>query len=116
MLLRYVCALDGDGDLASDLAASGGTATGGFDRIQVYRSSVLGAAPALVQTLRVTGPGAGTPNVGRVATGDFDGDGRPDLCVGLSFFADARLHVDGGHVDRGDGDPKGVAIFLNTSE
>ena len=113
---RYVVAYDGDGDLANDLAVTGGISET-FDTVAIYRSSVLGKAPALVQTLHVTGTGIRTPNVGRIARGDFDGDGKPDLCVAMSFFADAFYRVsDDAFDDRGDGLPMGVAIFLNTSE
>ncbi len=52
-------------------------------------------------------PGA---NPGRVAVGDFDGDGRDDVAIDQSFNAKERFAN-----EQGDGPVEGVAIYLNRS-
>ena len=62
-----------------------------------------------------------SPNVSRIAAGDFDKDGRIDVCVCTSFLADnANATGSGGYAaaattDRGLGGVQGVFFLLNTS-
>ncbi len=108
---RYVKIFDADFDQANDLAVTGGT-TGNFTTIHVYKGRSGGLNPLLKVTLSNSGT-----NTGRVASGDISGDGRPDLVVANSFFADSQIrqYQGNGGVDRGNGGTMGVAIFLNTS-
>ncbi len=144
---RHVTLLDADLDGDADVAVTGGrrfladgVPQGHFNRVHVYRSS--GSTGTLTRAADLTvaappAPGADPDprlhNVGRVAVGDFNGDGFDDLVVCLSFFAQAREDgttqrtrgetpgtnaADPGtpHTDRGPGTPSGVAIFLNASK
>lgn len=114
---RYVVTFDGDGDLADDVAASGGV-PGAYNQVIVCRSTPGTGALVRVQTLSIPASSGTAQNVGRIARGDFNGDGKVDVCVALSFYADARWRGgqgNAGHADRGNGGTLGVAIFLNTS-
>lgn len=101
---RYATVFDGDFDFPGDVAVSVAT-----NKVDIYkgRTGVLGLQ--FKQALTVTG----SPKVGRVSTGDFNGDGRVDVCVTLSFYAVDIFGFDAN--DNGNGGALGVAIFLNTS-
>src|SRR5438477_3013348 len=106
-LYRYLTIGDLDFDVPFDIVA-----TASQTRIDVYKGTPTG--PQFKQTINVAGA---TPRLGRVAIGDFNSDGRPDICAGMSFFADAEQagNYQNGINDRGNGSPLGVVIFLNTS-
>ncbi len=63
----------------------------------------------------------GTPTItlaqsGRVASGDLDGDGRPDLLVSTSFWAtDNQQSPTWQRGDSCDGNPLGIVYYLNSS-
>ena len=57
----------------------------------------------------------GSPRMGRIASADFNGDGRTDICGAMSFFVDAPFGSMDNASDRGAGSPTGVVIYLNTS-
>jgi hypothetical protein len=92
-------------------APTGGTC----DLVYVYK----GASGSLVQTLNLQ---AGAPVLtfamsGRVAAGDLDGDGRPDLLISTSFWAtDNQQSTTWQRSDSADGNPLGVVYYLNTSQ
>jgi hypothetical protein len=104
---RYIAIGDLDFDVALDMAV-----TASQNRIDFYKGRSLG--PLFKSTLTMA---SGSPKFGRVGIGDFNKDGRPDVCVALSYYAESRFggNYDVPAADRGDGSPKGVVIFLNTS-
>ncbi|MFO0932042.1 MAG: FG-GAP-like repeat-containing protein [Planctomycetota bacterium] len=110
---------DGTDDFAvSAKVAVAGTVnppTGGTPGlVYVYK----GTSGAQVTTLNLQ---SGTPTVttaqsGRVAVGDLDGDGRPDLLVSTSFWArDNQQSTTFQRGDSADGSPMGIVFYLNTS-
>ena len=103
---RYAVVFDGDFDFPGDVAISCTD-----NKIDIFRGRTATTGLQFRQTLTVTG----SPRMGRVATGDFNGDGRDDVIGAMSFFADARYNHNAAVNDRGAGSPLGVAIFLNTS-
>jgi hypothetical protein len=106
-LYRYVAIADLDFDVALDMAV-----TASQNRIDFYKGRAAG--PQFMSTVTLSSV---SPRFGRIAAGDFNKDGRPDVCAAMSFFAEARNggNYNGGISDRGNGSPQGVVIFLNTS-
>jgi hypothetical protein len=106
-LYRYLAIGDLDFDTSLDFAA-----TASQNRIDFYKGRPTG--PLFRSTVTLTSV---TPRLGRIAVGDFDRDGRPDICAAMSFFAEANLSWDyqTAIADRGAGSPQGVVIYLNTS-
>jgi hypothetical protein len=114
IVYRYDTVFDADFDLALDVAVTGG-ATGSFNRVDVLKGRTGNSG---LQFREQVAASIGTPNIGRVATGDLNGDGKADVVVCLSFFADAltvQYHGASEYQDRGNGSTLGVAFFLNTS-
>lgn len=112
---RYCAVFDADFDLSLDVVATGGAAPSTFNKVMFMKGPLTGASP-LKQTVTVSG----SPNLGRVAAGDFNRDGRPDVAAALSFFADEENRLNFGYsttyLYRGAGNPLGVVILLNTSQ
>ena len=109
---RYNATIDGNFDVADDVVVTGGM-PGAFNKLELFR----GGDSGLVFEEQLTAS-VGTPNIGRVASGDVDGDGRSDVVACLSMFADSRAEWDartGAFLDRGDGSVMGVVFFLNAS-
>jgi hypothetical protein len=108
-LYRYVVPFDADFDLALDVAA---TFDGG--RIDIWKGRT---GTAGLQWKQVITLASGTPEFGRIAAGDFNGDGKDDLCTALSFLADAYPNNGFDTPNyRGLGGTQGVVIYLNTSQ
>jgi hypothetical protein len=107
-----------DWAVSHKIAAAGGTSAplgGQPDRVLVYR----GSTGSQMQTLNLQ---SGTPTVtaaqsGRIASGDVDGDGRPDILIGTSFWAtDNQQSTYYQRGDSADGNPMGIVFYLNTSQ
>ncbi len=109
---KCLTALDADFDTKMDFAVSTSPAS-----VQIYRGSTLTSVITL--DLTVGTPTVSAPRAGRLATGDLDGDGRPDLLVTTSYWASEGMAASHGSyyaLDAvGDGGSKGVVFFLNTS-
>ncbi len=105
---RAVALLDADFDQFRDVVL-----TCGDTRVDVYRGRGGASGLAFVQSLTLPAGSRGW----RVASGDFDRDGREDFAVCLSFLADAATTSGFTTVslpsDRGIGATPGIAIFLN---
>jgi hypothetical protein len=89
--------------------------TGGTcDLVYVYK----GATGVLTRTLNIQ---TGAPLVtfamsGRVAAGDLDGDGRPDILISTSFWAtDNQQQTTWQRSDSADGNAQGIVFYLNNS-
>ena len=108
---RYVTTFDGDFDVPLDVAVSAQD-----NRIDVFKGRTGTLGLQFKQTITLS---SGSPKLGRIRNGDFNADGRDDLCAAMSFFFDYRTYNFSPHSgsvnDRGNGSPTGVAIFLNTS-
>lgn len=105
---RAVALLDADFDQFRDVVL-----TCGDTRVDVYRGRGGTSGLAYVQSLTLPAGSRGW----RVASGDFDRDGREDFAVCLSFLADAATTSGFTTValpsDRGVATNAGIAIFLN---
>ena len=102
---RYAAIFDADFDFPGDVAVSVAT-----NKIDIYKGRTGSLGLQFRQALTITG----TPKVGRVATGDFNNDGRVDVCGTLSFYAvDAFGNFAAN--ENGNGSSLGVVLFLNTS-
>lgn len=108
---RYITTFDGDFDIPLDVAVSAQD-----NRIDVFKGRTATQGLQFKQTITLA---SGTPKLGRIRGGDFNNDGREDLCCALSFFFDYRNNQFSFHsptpTDRGNGSPTGVVIYLNTS-
>jgi hypothetical protein len=106
---RYPCVFDADFDVPLDIAV---TAAAG--RIDFFHGRTGTAGPQWKQTLTIT---TNSPNLGRVAAGDFDADGRTDVVVCTSFLSDFNNPFNNlaAPTTRGTGGVQGVFILLNNS-
>ena len=106
---RYATVLDADFDSTLDAAATVGTS-----RVDFFKGRTGNTGLLFKQTVTVS---TGSPKVGKLASGDFDNDGRADVCVTTSFLSDAydQIGYGIGTSDRGVGSTQGVFILLNTS-
>jgi hypothetical protein len=116
--IKSGAAIDADFDLRSDWAFTMAPST-----ILVYR----GTTQSLVQTLDASlgSPSLSAPLTGRVASGDLDRDGRPDvLATTSSWFVNGMaaqygvtyvLGQTGVYACSGDGGTRGIVFWLNSS-
>jgi len=112
-IAKSMGAIDADFDSKLDWAVSTKP-----DTVEVYD----GSSQSSVVTLTVSEgtPYVATPNTGRIASGDLDNDGRPDLlvttsswiCEGMAAWQSYDYYALG---IAGDGGNKGVVFYLNTS-
>jgi hypothetical protein len=106
---RYPCVFDADFDVPLDIAV---TSSGG--RIDFFHGRTGTTGPQWKQTVTIT---TNAPNLGRIAAGDFDADGRPDVVVCTSFLSDFNnpFGAMAAPTTRGLGGVQGVFILLNNS-
>jgi hypothetical protein len=82
--------------------------------VYVYKGS--NGVQVATLNLQTGAPTVTVGQSGRVAAGDLDGDGRPDLLVSTSFWArDNQQSTTWQRADSSDGNPMGIVYYLNTS-
>ena len=105
-------AFDGDFDPKMECAVTI-TST----QVQVYRGST--AAIALTLDAAVGSPGISSPQLGRVAAGDINGDGLPDIIATTSYWQTNGMAANYGSsysmANTGNGGQMGLVFWLNTS-
>ena len=111
-ITKSVTAIDGDFDTKLDWAIT--TKPAG---ILVYRGSTL--AVALTLDANAGSPALSGTQTGRIASGDLDGDGRPDLVATTSCWTNETMACYYSTIYAlgisGNGGSMGVVFYLNTS-
>jgi hypothetical protein len=115
---RFGAAIDANGDACDDVLAVGGDgpSADGLGHDLSVAEVFLGhgtSVPALGWTSGPSDTAGGSipgANPGRVAVGDFDGDGLEDFAVSQSFHVKERFQN-----EQGDGQVLGVCVYLNRS-
>ena len=106
--------LDGDFDAKMECAVSL-TST----QVHVYRGSVGFASIALTLDTSVGSPGISSPQLGRVATGDINGDGAQDILATTSYWQTNGMAANYGSsysmANTANGGSMGIVFWLNTS-
>ena len=109
---KCLTSLDADFDAPQDWALSSSPGN-----ILVYK----GSTQALVLTIDVStgSPSVSTPQTGRLASADLDGDGKPDLLATTSYWATEGMASNYGVSYKtnavGNGGTMGIVFYLNTS-
>ena len=86
--------------------------------IQVYRGSTL--ASVMTLDASIGSPSITSPLTGKLASGDLDNDGRPDLVATTSYWIAEGMAIYIGSSTyklgtSGDGGSKGIVFYLNAS-
>lgn len=109
---KCLAPLDGDFDAKLEIVMTSAQST-----ILVYRGSTQTVAVTLDASAGV--PTVNAPRTGRVATGDLNGDGMPDIVATTSYWHVNGMASNHGTTytmsNTGNGGTMGIVFYLNTS-
>jgi hypothetical protein len=105
-------AIDADFDTKTDWAVTSLPSS-----VLVYRGSTRDVGVSLDASVGT--PAIAAPRTGLIASGDFDGDGKPDLVTSTSYWGGNGMAANYGSTysesSLGNGGSMGLVLYLNTS-